>query len=94
MVYVTVSEPGDMEKKKHTAVLKRALKRAYCEISGDIGVRIIKEEGVTIIVVLFASSGFHWGDQVSTLSWGGRPPGGIPSPITNPLQILNFQRVS
>lgn len=52
-------------------------KRAYCEISEDIGVRIVKEERVTIIVVLCASSGFHWGNQVSTLCWGGRPPDAI-----------------
>lgn len=82
--------PEDLEKKIYTAVIKRA----YCEISEDIGVRKMKEEGVTINVVLCASSGFHWGDQVSTLSWGGRLISGIPSPITNPLQSWNFQRIT
>lgn len=81
-------DQGTWREKMYTTVFKRA----YCEISGDIGVRTVKEEIVTIIVVLCASSGFHWGDQVSTLSWGGRPPGGIPSPITNPLQSWNIFR--
>lgn len=68
----------------------------YCEILGDIGVRIMKVGGETIFV-LRACCGFHCVDRVSTLSLeggGGQPPDSIPPPITNPLQSRNFLRAT